>query len=435
MKYDSIIMGGGLAGLMCGLECVNAGLKTAIITAGDSALTFSSGAIDLLGFSPDNTPVSDPFNGISNLINNQSQHPYAKIGTPHIEESLTAFQNYMAEAEYPMTGDVTSNFWRLTAIGGMMPAFLGPVGIEQLPLNHPMQGIQRITIVNIAGFRDFQPEIMAAGLKRQLISSRTKITCIDIPAEKLGIEHPHLPELRSIELARLLKSPDHLSIIADQIKQQTPYADLFLMPAVMEQRDHESVTSELSRRLGKPVMELATLPPSLPGIRLQQAMKKLYTRKGGIFISGDTVETGQIKDGHLLNISTRHNPDYPLTSNAFVLATGSFFSNGLKSCRQTITEPVFDLDLSLAEKQQPWSSSRFFDSHSHGFITAGVKTNAHFNPAIQQQTIHNLYCAGSLLSHCNPVAEGSAGGISISSGWMAARHIIAQHHNHAAQQA
>lgn len=48
MKFDTIIIGGGLSGLVCGIECARSGRKTAIVSAGQSALHFWSGSFEFL---------------------------------------------------------------------------------------------------------------------------------------------------------------------------------------------------------------------------------------------------------------------------------------------------------------------------------------------------------------------------------------------------
>lgn len=67
MKFDTIIIGGGLAGLLAGIRLQRAGQDCALISTGQSAMHFWSGAFDLLNRLPDGTEVDYPLEGMQNF--------------------------------------------------------------------------------------------------------------------------------------------------------------------------------------------------------------------------------------------------------------------------------------------------------------------------------------------------------------------------------
>ena len=76
MKFDSIVMGGGLSGLACGIALQQAGQRVALVSAGQSTLHFHSGSFDLLGYDATGTVVENPLEAMQRL---DSRHPYSKL--------------------------------------------------------------------------------------------------------------------------------------------------------------------------------------------------------------------------------------------------------------------------------------------------------------------------------------------------------------------
>lgn len=97
MKFDTLVIGGGIAGLSSALRCQKAGQKTAVITTGQSAMHFSSGSIDVLSHLPNGELVTHPFSAMQKIEAQDAEHPYAKIGVEGVKESLQWFKKALKD--------------------------------------------------------------------------------------------------------------------------------------------------------------------------------------------------------------------------------------------------------------------------------------------------------------------------------------------------
>ncbi|MGC0103797.1 FAD-dependent oxidoreductase, partial [Enterobacter asburiae] len=95
MKFDTVIVGGGLAGLLCGIKLSKQGLRCAIITRGQSALHFSSGSLDLVDEAyRDKLPP---------------EHPYHLIGAQHIDRFALETEALLADCGARLRGSARLN--------------------------------------------------------------------------------------------------------------------------------------------------------------------------------------------------------------------------------------------------------------------------------------------------------------------------------------
>lgn len=414
MKYDTIIIGGGLAGLICGLRLQKAGQNCAIVSSGQSALHFSSGSFDLLGRLPDGTIVDKPLEAMESLGEN---HPYSIIGKEKVAAYAAEAPKMLKDLGIGVTGDASANSWRITPTGERKPSWLTLDDFTPLASRDSKIG-DKILIVNILGYLDFNTKFLADSFEKQ--NSVCRISSIKLDEMERLRKNPS--EMRASNIARVMDREEVWTKAAEQIKSMVKDEDTIVLPAVFGLKD-PSVPEKIRKSIGVKTMFVATMPPSVPGIRTQMTLKAEFEKAGGRFLLGDTVTDAVFgQDGKIESIETANFGDIRMYADNFVLATGSFFSKGMIATPEKVYEPVFGIDLTFGEKREDWFDRNFWNRQD--YISYGAKVNSSLNPSIDGMMINNLYVAGSLLGGSNTLYEGSGGGIAIISAMAAADAIL-----------
>ncbi len=432
MNYDSVIIGGGISGLISGLKCLSEGLSCAIISSGMSALHFTSGSIDLLGFYPEKNSVVNPFEDIDAFADANPDHPYGLCGRQIVEEAMFFMQDQVGRDGLELYARGMENHSTISPFGMLRPTFFSQKSMHSKKLDDAFYGKEKkkIVILNFAGFRDFHPAMTAANLKQNELFSDCEIVhgTIELPNVAGSQENPH--EYRSIDICRILEEDGSLPIVAESIKKISK-VDTFdgdalfvVLPACLGLSDFNRVYDELSRLTGAYIYEVSTLPPSIPGIRIDNALKNRFLELGGIYIAGGRVGGGRVVNNRLECVIREDFKGEEIVGKGYVLCTGSFFSKGLSASSSAIKEPILGLDLDCEMDRRAWTSKGFFSDKGHPFMNYGVKINKNLNPSREGETIENLYCSGAILSGYNPVLEGTGSGVAISTGYKAALNII-----------
>ena len=183
-----------------------------------------------------------------------------------------------------------------------------------------------------------------------------------------------------------------------------------LMPAVVGLTGCSDVV-RLKELVDRPIHFLATLPPSVPGIRMQLMLKRYFQKQGGVYMLGDSVVSGRFEGGCLMAVKTMNHGETECEADNFIIASGSFFSKGLVASQNEVTEPVFGLDVDAAADRGQWYDRNMFNAQP--YMEFGVATDKDFRVSRNGTPVENLYAVGAILSGFNPIKEGSGAGVSI----------------------
>ena len=401
MKFDTVIIGGGLAGLTCGIRCQQAGLRTCIVTTGQSALHFSSGSFDLLNALPGGEKVTNPADGVAAL---PDHHPYKNLADRFLSLADEAKQT-LAQAGIATKGDARANTYRITPMGGLKSTWLTLAEFTTFPDHTGIIG-KNILIVNFSGFLDFNTSFIAAEMEKRGASCR--IESVNIPAIDRLRKNP--TEMRATNIARALAVKETFNQFRDLLKVMSKGYDCVVLPAVFDLYAPEVVTA-LGREINVPVCLVQTMPPSVPGIRVQMMLRRRFESLGGVFMPGDTVTRADFDANKVNKVYTVNHGEIPLEASAFVLASGSFFSRGLVSTPDGVSEPVIGADIVAETNRSDWYSADVFAPQR--YMEFGVATDNEFHVVKDGKPVTNLYAIGSILSGFNPIELGCGAGVAM----------------------
>lgn len=413
MKSDCIIIGGGLSGLTAAITLAEAGQKVTVVSAGQSSLHFGSGSLGLIGYNKEGQEVNNPLEAISSL---GEKHPYNKVGTENIPVLAREAKALLDRCDIKTTGAVETNHYRLSPMGVPIPAWLTLDDMEALTSKEELKG-KKITLVNIAGFLDLPYHYTLDNLTKAGAICSYKI----IQLEEFDFARKSPTEMRASNLAKVIHDKGITDKLAVAISHVAGDADVVLLPAITGLKDAQ-LSEELRRKVNTPVKFIATMPPSVPGIRILELMRKRLYALGGRILIGDKAIEGRFKDNKLVEIKTAHLPEETLTADNFILATGSFMSQGLISDYSHVFEPVLGLDVDSLENRNDWYNENVLKAQP--YMDFGVATDADLHAIKNGRTIENLFVTGSILSGHNNIKLADGEGVSMLTAMYAAKKIV-----------
>ncbi len=415
-SYDTVVIGAGLAGLTAALRLAEEGQRVVVLAKGVGATHLSPATIDVLGYV--DGPVDNPVRALPEFAAANPEHPYRRLSVELLRASLDWFKACLSDHGY--SGSLDENFLVPTAIGVAKPTTLVP---ETMAAGDLRRG-GRFVFVGLRGLKDFFPAYLADNLARaSLPEGTTVISRVVELAPPLGDAR----DVSATGFARRFEQAEFRDSVVVELGRRLMPGEIVGFPAVLGLGRAREVWQELETRLGHPVFEVPTLPPSVQGIRLFETMTTALRREGARLVVGSAVAGAKTNGKRLEGVVTQ-TAGRPLAYRArsFVLATGGFASGGLElDSTGKIREMVFDLPVAgIPGPKRPLFETNYFDEHA--ISRAGVAIDEKMRPVNGKHgaVYENLHAVGASLGGAVPWREASGNGLSLASGYAAASAIL-----------
>ncbi|MBC7792768.1 MAG: FAD-binding protein [Clostridia bacterium] len=417
--FDLLVIGGGLAGTIAALEARASGARVALCTRSWGATALSTGALDV-AFAPGSEPTQRrSIAGHAHAIaNSRARHPYAVLGADRALNAMTDGLERLTPAleaaglVIPPIDSAKPNGAYVSSLGALVPA-----ATSLMPHAWPVGG-GRLGIVQLAGDASFDARHIAKAVTHDARQSWGWDLSCDIIAVRYDGSHG------SMAVARGLDDLGAAERLAAELKDRTANVDCLVLPPVLGLVRYREVLAILRAAVKVPVIEALAHLPSVPGVRLQNALDRAL-READVTILGE-VSSAETHGGRVTAVLSPSGER--LMAHYFVLASGRFISGGIVFDTK-VREPLFDLptvsELGLIEKDAPQGVVRADPRESHPLMTAGVDVNRTLQPMSEGRVAFgNLFAAGMVIGGFASRFALCADGVALATGVIAARSAL-----------
>jgi glycerol-3-phosphate dehydrogenase subunit B len=434
---DVVVVGSGLAGLTAATALARRGARALVIAKGLASTHWTAGSVDIAA--PPGAATSR--RGVA-LLARKATHPYAVLASD-VPAAVAEFLSYLAEEGLQHVGDLDSPIAMApTGIGSTRPVAIAP--FAQAAALSSWEPAETLVVCGIAGFKDFWSRPVAASLARGRlwakganVSSNGSSPPESGPARviaavaDLGLEGRH--NLTALHIARAFDDAVWRRSAIDAIRRALDATGVGAparlgLPAVLGLHDHAAVLEELRTATGLPVFEMPLVPPSIPGMRLHDALRSALLKAGGRIQLGESVSRFEASsrrvDAVVMPAAAR---EYRVRAGAVVLATGGLAGGGIIGRPDgRLEESVLDLPVEQPRRDD-WFDADPFAYAGHPIDAAGIRTDNRLRPVDGRGDVvyQNVRVCGSLLAGQRWLHERCGDGVAIASAYRVATSLAA----------
>jgi glycerol-3-phosphate dehydrogenase subunit B len=291
-RYDVVVVGAGLSGLVAAGAAAHRKLKVALVSTGPGSFVTGSGWL-------------------------KAQEIPRASAEPELKEAIAFFCELMRLAGCTYAGDISTARYLPTVLGDLESVALAPLTLWNAD---PHEGVST-AVVGVRGLSCFDENFMAERLTEQAlrISSGGTYTARQISlTREMGVP------ITTLRIAQCFdRDPSFRAELINSLRMAASGYERILVPGILGLESSAEQFAEFERELGCTVGEIPTLPPSIPGLRIYHRLESYLHKIGVELYRGFPVDKVEIHDGLCtgLRVASPGRPLY-LHCQSAVLATG-----------------------------------------------------------------------------------------------------------------
>ncbi|WP_224449821.1 glycerol-3-phosphate dehydrogenase subunit GlpB [Haloprofundus salilacus] len=416
IREDVVVVGGGLAGSVAALAAAETGASVRLVSYKKSTLRFASGLVDVLGYPNSDGPVSNPYAALSSL---PDDHPYSLVGEEAIRDGLSLFD------------EVTGDGYRggHTDANALIPTYGGTVKPTARYPDAAAAGVasdaRPMLVVGFRSLTEFDARLVSDHLSAAGVP-------FDVRGAELSFPKEFRADAKITRFAKALDADEEVRFagrsvgareaLAETVKPRLKRAERVGFPSMLGDDRAAEVRADLESHLGADVFEIPMGPPSLPGLRLEDALFSALDDAGVRISSGNPVVDWVGDGGRIAAVHVdRNGARVPYHADEFVLATGGLVGKGIDSDRDGVREPIFDSYVPHSSDRYNWFDENAFGEHPFAKFGVVVDDEMRVLDGDGDRQFANLRAAGAVVGGADGAAEKSSSGISLATGVVAGR--------------
>jgi glycerol-3-phosphate dehydrogenase subunit B len=410
IEDDVLVIGGGIAGVASAIAAAGAGARTRLVTYKESTLGNSSGLVDVLGYAPgDDAPLSDPYDGFEEL---PDAHPYSKVGPEAVREGMSLFDD--AVGDHYLGAHSEANALVPTHSGSIKPTARYPRSTAPGLVSDDRD----MLLIGIDSVTGFDAPMAAEHLDAVGVPFNVRGETVRFP-KSFPQDADVTRYARALDRNEPIGDGTVRQVLASRVEDVHENGARIGFPALLGDSRHQDVRTELQDRLGVDVFEVPTGPPSLPGLRLEDALYDAAEDAGVRITSGNPIVDYDAENGRVEQvIMDRMGSKVPYEAEQYVLATGGAIGGGIESDRDVVEEAIFGLPVDRPDDRYDWFEDDVWGDHL--YTEFGISVDDDLRPVAGEEVqFENVRAAGNVIGGYDFATEKSGCGVSLATGYVA----------------